>query len=526
MRYYERNMTNKTNLMSINIPLSGGYIGIERETLRTTTQGKLATTQHPQSLGNVYTHPNITIDYGEALLEIVTEAHQSPTAVYQQLLELHQYTAQNLQNGEQLWPASMPCVLPDDPEAIEIGYFGNSNGGKIKRLYRIGLSNRYGRPMQMIAGVHFNYSPPEALWQVLATRDGDKPTQSYKNARYMAMLRNLQRYGWLICHLFGASPTTDKSFSPAHGILDRFSSQTLGWRGATSLRMSTLGYQNKVDFTVSFNKLDEYIFDLTSAVRTPAPAYEYLGLKDQAGNYQQISTHILQIANEYYTAARPKQPLRPNELPTTALKARGVAYIELRLLDNNPYDPCGISLEQIYFLETFMLWALLTPAEPFTHADYNELNHNRLRTACCGLSGQQKLYNRGREQTAQDWANDILQALLPLAQRLDIENHSTNYLQTIETLINENNSQGLRLPEKVQQDLQKQEHRDWGLMLQEKHHSTLSKPLSEKAQKYWDHLRDQSLDDFIRIEKEVSHQVSFDHYLAHYFDPLKQITYD
>lgn len=385
------------------LPLSGGYIGIERETLRCDQNAMLANTPHPNQLGNVYTHPNITIDYAESLLELVTDAHLSPSAVYAQLLHLHQYTAQHLENNQQLWAASMPCRLPEKSEEIEIGYFGQSNGGKIKRLYRLGLSHRYGRSMQMIAGVHFNYSPPEALWEALAASEYSRVDQAYKNRRYMGMLRNLQRYGWLICHLFGASPAVDKSFSPAHGVLQSFSKETLGWKNATSLRMSQLGYQNKVDFTVSFNRLEDYLSDLAEAVLTPAPAYEYLGLKDAQGEYQQISTHILQIANEYYTAARPKQPIKKGELPVIALKGRGIAYVELRLLDNNPYDPCGISLAQIHFLETFLLWALLTPAAEFTHRDYNELNHNRLRTACCGLNGQQILYHQGEERSSQTW---------------------------------------------------------------------------------------------------------------------------
>lgn len=356
------------NMNIATLPLAGGRIGIERETLRTTASADLATTRHPHTLGNVYTHPNITIDYAEALIELVTDTHHTPAAVYQQLLDLHRYTAQNI-GTEKLWSVSMPCRLPNDPNDIEIGHFGNSNGGKIKRLYRIGLSHRYGRPMQMIAGVHFNYSPPNEIWKPLAAETNENPTQAYKNRRYMSMLRNLQRHGWLICHLFGASTATDTSFHPAHGVLTPFTHQTLGWHNATSLRMSSLGYQNKVDFTVSFNHLDQYIYDLASAVTTPAPAYEYLGLKDKNGDYQQINTHILQIANEYYTAARPKQPPQKGELPLPALAERGIAYIELRLLDTNPYDPCGISLEQIYFLETYLLWALITPATEFTHRD-------------------------------------------------------------------------------------------------------------------------------------------------------------
>lgn len=502
------------------LPLARGRIGIERETLRTTDTAHLATTRHPESLGNVYTHPNITIDYAEALLELVTDAHHSPEAVYQQLLDLHRYTAQNI-GMEKLWSVSMPCRLPQDSNSIEIGHFGTSNSGKIKRLYRVGLSHRYGRPMQMIAGVHFNYSPPDAIWKPLAAQTGEKPTQAYKDRRYMNMLRNLQRHGWLICHLFGASTATDTSFAPAHGTLDSFTAQTLGWRGATSLRMSSLGYQNKVDFTVSFNHLDQYIYDLATAVTTPAPAYEYLGLKDKSGDYQQINTHILQIANEYYTAARPKQPPKTGESPLLALNERGIAYIELRLLDTNPYDPCGISLEQIHFLETYLLWALITPAAEFTHRDYNELNHNRLRTACCGVEGDLPLFDRGKRRVAKDWAAEILHQLEPIATALDEQNHTKAYRSALQNQIAANVGKTPRLPQKVKAELSTQEFIEWAQYWQSVHETVLHEPLTASTQKQLNYLRDQSLAEFARIEKEAERQIPFQQYLDNYFAPIE-----
>lgn len=500
-------------------PLSGGNIGIERETLRTTADAALASTAHPQALGNVYTHPNITIDYGEALLELITDPHTSPSAAYQQLLHLHQYTAQQI-GDERLWAASMPCRLPENPEHIEIGYFGQSNGGKLRRLYRMGLAYRYGRPMQMIAGVHFNYSPPEALWQALAETEGQALNMDWQNARYMGMLRNIQRYGWLICYLFGASPAVDESFQPAQNVLERLHQHSLSWRNATTLRMSQLGYQNKVDFAVSFNHLHEYIRDLAAAVLTPAPKYEYFGLKDAAGNYRQISTHILQIANEYYSSARPKQGIKKGELPLTALSARGIAYIELRLLDSNPYDPAGISLSQIHFLECFMLWCLLTPSAPFNTADYNEVNHNRLRTACCGLSSDFSLFQQNHKILAKDWAANILEELLPIAENLDKAAGGNAYRTAIEAQILANRAQALRLPEQVQQDLATQEFIDWGLALQKRHHSALSVAIPASLMASLQQQSQQSWKDFANIEAQVAQQTDFDDYLAHYFDPL------
>ena len=503
------------------LPLSGGNIGIERESLRTTADGHLARTRHPEALGNVYTHPNITIDYGEALLELVTDPHQSPKAVYQQLLELHQFSAQNI-GEERMWAASMPCCLPDNPEHIEIGYFGQSNGAKLKRLYRVGLSYRYGRTMQMIAGVHFNYSPPESLWAALADQEGVEPTDDWRNERYMGMIRNIQRHGWLICHLFGTAPACDHSFQPAQNVLDRLHEQSFTWKNATTLRMSQLGYQNKVDFSVSFNHLNEYVRDLGAAVLTPAPVYEYLGLRGPAGSYRQISTNILQIANEYYSGARPKQVMKKGELPISALSARGIAYVELRLLDNNPYDPAGISLEQIHFLESFMLWCLLKDSPAFTTADYNEANHNRLRTACLGLSEGFSLFKNGRSISAQDWANDILHEILPITERLDQSSDNSGYREAVQSQIRANSGETLRLPQRVQAEMADQEFLPWAMALTAQHLATLKQPLPQDVQAKLEAQSQQSLQEFAEIEAKAADEIPFDDYLANYFNPLHE----
>lgn len=501
------------------LPLSGGNIGIERETLRTDADGHLAGTRHPEALGNVYTHPNITIDYGEALLELVTDPHTSPQDAYGQLLQLHQFSAQNI-GAEKLWPASMPCRLPENPERIEIGYFGQSNGAKLKRLYRVGLSYRYGRAMQMIAGVHFNYSPPETLWAALAGQDGTADTGEWRNARYMGMIRNIQRHSWLICHLFGASPACDHSFQPAQNILSRLHEHSLAWHNATTLRMSQLGYQNKVDFSVSFNRIDEYIRDLGAAVLTPAPVYEYLGQRDPAGEYRQISTNILQIANEYYSGARPKQPVKKGELPVSALKARGIAYVELRLLDNNPYDPAGVSLEQIHFLESFMLWCLLKEAPIFGNADYNEANHNRLRTACMGISEGFSLFKNGRKITARDWADGILQEILQVAHQLEACAGMAGYCAAVSAQIRANRGEDMRLPERVHHELRDKEFLEWAMALSAKHAAVLQQPLAAATEARLAAQSGQSLRDFAAIEAQAAGEIPFDDYLAGYFKPL------
>lgn len=500
------------------LPLQGGLIGIERETLRTTPDGHLAATPHPQALGSSFTHPNITIDYGEALLELVTDAHPSAHAAYAELLDLTRFTAQHI-GDERLWPASMPCILPEDDRDIAIGYFGTSNSGKIKRLYREGLSHRYGRPMQMIAGIHYNYSPPPALFDALAEQDGSSNTVHYRNHRYMGMLRTVQRLSWLICYLYGASPAAHESFKPGRGVLHPCGAQTFGWQYAATLRMSQLGYQNKSGFTVSYNDLDAYTRDLTAAVLTPSPAFEYLGLRHADGSRKQISTHILQIENEYYTAARPKQPMRRGELPAVALCERGIAYVELRLLDVNPYDPCGISIAQLHVLETFLLFALLQPSPTFTHRDFNDMNSNRLRAACCGLTPNLTLSDQGKNRPAHEWALAILQAMQPIAEHL-----SPEHQRHLKDLITNLENGAIPLARRVHQELGTQSHIGWGRQLAEQHRPALLAPVSAENQSRLASLRDQSLEHYAQIEAQAAGQIPFEDYLARYFDPLKALA--
>lgn len=497
-----------------NLPLAGGNIGIERETLRTNPDATLATTPHPPSLGKALTHPHITTDFGESLLELVTSIYQTPQQTYDALHTLHRYTQANI-GKENLWAASMPCILPTNPDNIAIGYYGQSNNGKLKRLYRKGLSLRYGRAMQMIAGVHFNYSPNPALLQTLAEKDHTPLTQAYINQRLLGMVRNIQRHGWLICYLFGASPAVDQSFHPAQGILPQIAPHTLGNPHATSLRMSELGYQNKLPYNVSLNSLDHYIRDLTTAVSTPAPTYQKLGLKDPQGNYQQITTNILQISNEYYSAARPKTPIHPNELPLIALSQRGITYVELRLLDTNPYDPCGISLEQIHFLETFMLWMLLQPSPPLSAEEQHHINTDRLRIACCGHDDTLQLTHP--KQNAKTLATQQLEQLTPIAQQLDQQHQSQRYTQSLTNLQHALTHHQL-IRHHIHQSLTSQSHIDWAQQLTQQHRQQLSQPLTPQQQHPLDQQRDTSIDAYNTLQNQP--QEPFDSYLQHYFDPL------
>src|SRR5690606_10822552 len=95
--------------------LTQGYRGIERETLRVKPNGQLALGPHPRALGSALTHPQITTDYSESLLEFITPAEHDVGIALDHLDRIHRFTAAHLQD-ELLWSQSMPCILPAEAD--------------------------------------------------------------------------------------------------------------------------------------------------------------------------------------------------------------------------------------------------------------------------------------------------------------------------------------------------------------------------------------------------------------------------
>jgi glutamate--cysteine ligase len=131
--------------------LQGIRRGIEKESLRTLADGDIALTSHPVALGSALTHPNITTDFSESQVELITGVHQGVQDCLDELVQVQKFTLGAI-GDEMLWVSSMPCCLPPDDD-IPIGQYGTSNVGRAKSVYRMGLGYRYGRRMQTISGI-------------------------------------------------------------------------------------------------------------------------------------------------------------------------------------------------------------------------------------------------------------------------------------------------------------------------------------------------------------------------------------
>ncbi|WP_234263391.1 glutamate--cysteine ligase [Hydrogenophaga sp. NFH-34] len=391
--------------------LSGMRRGLEKESLRAQPDGKLALTPHPPALGSALTHPHITTDYSESQLELITGVHASVDQCLAQLTEVHQFTLRSIaaQGGaageEMLWASSMPCGLPTD-ETIPLGRYGSSNVGRAKSVYRMGLGHRYGRRMQTISGIHYNWSLP-----------------GIDNEGYFALIRNFRRHAFLLLTLFGASPAVCSSFVEGrpHALQPLGQGGTLHMPHGTSLRMGRLGYQSEAQATlaVSYNSLEGYAASLHDALTRPWPAYEAVGIRNPGGDYNQLATTLLQIENEFYGTIRPKRVIFQGERPLHALRERGVEYVEVRLLDLNPFEAVGVDAATLRFIDVFLLHCLLADSPPDTPDEIREIAQNQHMTAARGREPGLQLLRQGQSVALADWGLDIIDALVPIAAALD-----------------------------------------------------------------------------------------------------------
>ncbi|MBU6377409.1 MAG: glutamate--cysteine ligase [Gammaproteobacteria bacterium] len=400
--------------------LQGGRRGVEKESLRVTPAGRIATTMHPAALGSALTNDHITTDYSEALIELVTPTFGTNWELLQYLCDLHQFVYRHL-GDELLWATSMPCVIDGDA-SIPIAQFGPSNVGRMKTIYREGLGLRYGRVMQAISGVHFNYSFPQRLWPVwAAVRESRDAGQGFVSSAYFDLLRNYRRHGWIVLYLFGVSPMVCKSFLRARGeTLPEFGRGTAWEPHATSLRMSDLGYRNRnqAGLEVSVNSLEEYVRDLARAISLPHPEYERLGVKVD-GQWRQLNANLLQIENEYYAFIRPKRVARSGERPTKALLRAGVEYVEVRALDVSAFDPVGVNQNKMRFLEAFLALCLMRESPLIDAAEQSALDSNHVTVARRGREPGLALRRDGRPVAMIDWAREILDQMQGICEMLD-----------------------------------------------------------------------------------------------------------
>ncbi|ENW06053.1 glutamate--cysteine ligase [Acinetobacter beijerinckii] len=504
--------------------LKGMLRGIERESLRMQSNGFLSQKTHPLALGSALTHPHITTDYSEALMEFITTPQTTIAAALNELKDIHSVVHQQLEDGERLWPLSMPCMLDDNEENITLAQYGTSNIGRFKTLYRHGLGVRYGRRMQTISGVHYNLSFPDALFAELQ-RHENKPelkqlsAQDYRSHRYFGLIRNFIRLIPLVMYMLGASPSVCRCFlTGRQHHLQPLVKGTLYLPEATALRMGRLGYQNSAqkELGIHYNDLHDYLDGLQKAVHTPYPEFSDLGLDDEQGEPIQINDHVLQIENEYYSLVRPKQVPQAGETPSQALKNRGVGYVELRAVDVNPYSAIGIDEISAGFLESLALYCLLSDSPELFAEEQEQIDHNQTEVVNRGRAADAKIELGQTIVLLQDWAQHHLNAIQECANILDQMNDSKLYQKSIQVMQQRLDHVEDTLSAQVIKDtLENGGTWNFGSVMAQQHVDHYDHhPLSQERKQYFEQLAQISLQK--QAELEQDNDMSFSQYLAKY----------
>lgn len=500
------------------LALDGILHGIEKEGLRADAHGSISQTGHPASLGAALTHSHITTDYSEALLEFITPVFSKSAEALEFLQQLHCYAYQHL-GDEELWNASMPCHI-DNEDAIQIARFGSSNVGRLKHIYRVGLEHRYGKMMQTIAGIHYNFSLPESLWPILRDLQGSqKSVQAFRSSGYFKLIRNFRRSSWLLLYLFGASPALSASFMRGREHdLEQWDEETLYRPYATSLRMSDLGYSNKAQsaLNICFNHLDSYIHSLTEAINTTYPPYEKIGVKTEQG-YKQLNSNVLQIENEYYSDIRPKRVALSGEKPVHALLERGVEYIEVRNTDINPLLPVGIDQSQADFLDAFLVTCLLSDPSDVDSHECELINRNNNLVVNQGRAPGLMLTKDNQPITVPEWGSQILSDIRKTAAVLDKVAGDSRYTDAVCAQQAKLDDPSLTPSAQILEQMKTSGLSYEAFILQQsrQHRETITRMgLDAKQQQYLDDLSLSSIAEQQQIE--MSDTIDFDTYLANY----------
>jgi glutamate--cysteine ligase len=401
--------------------LKGGNFGLELESQRVDADGKLALTPHPAAFGDKRANPTITTDFSESQIEMITPAFRSPEEVYESLESIRREVVDGI-GDELLWPLSMPPRLPAE-ELIPIARFGDTTDGKQKETYRNGLALRYGKKMQMISGIHYNYSFSDEMIDFLYDRLGKgKERRAFTDELYFSLARNFLRHRWLLIYLFGASPVCDPTYDPVIqkelAVIRKCCPCCRDHMGdyiryATSLRVSRFGYANtaKGGFNVFYNSLDEYAKKLE----------------------RMTGTSVLQNESEFYSSIRPKQNIGKGETQLNALKERGVKYVEVRILDIDPFEPAGTSLQQLRFLQVFLLYCALERSRRISGFELAGINTNHHMTALFGRKPDLLLHNvNGKKIPLKELGGRIFEKLRAVAALMDGEDGGETYLRCVE----------------------------------------------------------------------------------------------
>ncbi|WP_461462594.1 glutamate--cysteine ligase [Methanobrevibacter sp.] len=397
-----------------------GSFGIEWESLRVKSDGKLSLTPHPTVFGNKFTNPLVTTDFSESQIEIITPTFNTIDKAFDTFSILSDLVNSSLPEDEYLWFQSIPSILPYWDQ-IPIAKYPKE--GESSQKYRENLAHKYGVKKQMISGVHFNFSFSDYLIdQLFENEVEDISYKEFKNNIYLKITRNYIRYCWLIIYLTGASIGSHKTFSQEfiHIMDEKDDYGSYYSTCGPSFRNGSCGYKNLKDLYPSYNSVDEFVQDIQ----------EFIDNGD------------LSEAKELYSQIRIK-PKNPNDL-LNSLKQDGIEYLEIRTLDINPFYKCGLVKHDMKFLHLFLIYMLIKEESDYPNWQM-ESKLNEENTAERGYVDSMRLLKDGKKVKLKDWACEIIEEMYAMCEELNINKADLTLNLMYDRILKEDLTYGQRL---------------------------------------------------------------------------------
>lgn len=339
--------------------LFSGHFGLEKENVRVTADGKLALTPHPAIFGPKEDNPYIKTDFSESQIEMITPVTDSIDTVYEWLENLHNIVSLRAED-ELLWPSSNPPILPPEKD-IPIAVYKTPDSPD--RKYREHLAKGYGKKIQLLSGIHYNFSFPEALIDGLYSQISlaEESKQDFKNRLYLKVAKYFMKNRWLLVYLTGASPVYLADFTTTKNE-ETLADGSSTFRDGISLRNSNAGYKNKEALYVDYNSFDAYIASIS--------------------NY--IEQGKIESMREFYNPIRLKNA--HTDQTVESLAEHGVEYLEIRSIDLNPLEPNGISKDELTFIHLFLIKGLLSEDRKLCNNNQQLADENENTVALNGLA--------------------------------------------------------------------------------------------------------------------------------------------
>ena len=371
-----------------------GNFGVEREGLRVGVKGELSKNKHPKVFGNKIMNPYITTDFSESQLELITPVFNTSKEVYDFLNALYDIVALEI-GDEYIWPESMPCIIPEDRE-IPIATFCKCKQGEEARAYREELLRKYGGKIQLISGIHYNFSLDDDVLNKLYENSSKKEDfKTFKDSLYLKIVRNYLRYRWFLIYLLGSTGVVHSSYKgECLKKLDNISQGAYSCECIVSYRNSDCGYGNRVTLFADYTSTREYV---NSVKRF-------------------INDGLIQSPKEFYSSVRPKGK-NPNKILESLLD-EGIQYLEYRSIDINPFSKGGISLEDLEFLELFNLYLLFKEESNYKDWQIDGLENQKNIARNGGLDIE--LIRDGEKISKVEWGLEILNEIRDINHILNL----------------------------------------------------------------------------------------------------------